>query len=190
MCVCVCYIQFVGYTSVYVVPSVCNSYVESNSLLLVANDDTTSAVLPTTHKERSPRNDVWNTEPPAIRVCLPRSVDALARLPKHNNRPRCLRVVNSGIHSPHPLDLRGAIIKPPKPPILLNFEHLKHLGPCLQRSLSFLEEKTMDLNFVVLLRNAQTDLAIRIIWTILVPIRLKNSKKTDLVHFRLRFWFP
>ena len=44
---CVCYIQFAGYTSVYVVPGVCNSYVESNSVLLVANDDTTSAVLPT-----------------------------------------------------------------------------------------------------------------------------------------------
>ena len=27
---CVCYIQFAGYTSVYVVPGVCNSYVESN----------------------------------------------------------------------------------------------------------------------------------------------------------------
>ena len=39
-----CYIQFAGYTSVYVVP-VC-SYVESNSVL-DANDDTTSAVSPT-----------------------------------------------------------------------------------------------------------------------------------------------
>ena len=39
--------------------------------------------------------------------------------------------------------------------------------------------------FVVLLRNAQTDLAIRI-WTFLVPIRLKKNKsKTDLVHFRI-----
>ena len=80
------------------------------------------------NKKRSPRKDVRNTEPPAKRVCLPRSVDALARLPKHNNRPRCLRVVNSRIHAPHPLDLREAI-NFPKPPILLNFEHLKHLGP-------------------------------------------------------------
>ena len=55
------------------------------------------------------------------------------------DRPRCLRVVNSGIHAPHPLDLRGVIIKPPKPPILLNFEHLKHRGPCRQRPLSSLE---------------------------------------------------
>ena len=28
------------------------------------------------------------------------------------DRPRYLRVVNSGIHAPHPLDLRGVIIKP------------------------------------------------------------------------------
>ena len=55
------------------------------------------------------------------------------------DRPRCLRVVNSGIHAPHPIDLRGVIIKPPKPPILLNFEHLKHRGPCRQRPLSSLE---------------------------------------------------
>ena len=50
MCVCVCarYIQFAGNTSVYVVPGVCNSYVDSNSVLLVvANDDTTFAVSPT-----------------------------------------------------------------------------------------------------------------------------------------------
>ena len=41
--------HFAGYTrSVYVVPGVCNSYIESKSVLLdVANDDTTSAVLPT-----------------------------------------------------------------------------------------------------------------------------------------------
>ena len=52
-------------------------------------------------------------------------MDALARLPKHNNRPRCLRAVNSGIHAPHPLDLRGAIIKPPKPPFLLNYENFQ-----------------------------------------------------------------
>ena len=39
--VCVCYMQFAGYTSI-----VC-SYVESNSARLVADDDTTSAVSPT-----------------------------------------------------------------------------------------------------------------------------------------------
>ena len=55
------------------------------------------------------------------------------------DRPRYLRVANSGIHAPHPLDLRGVIIKPPKPPILLTFEHLKHRGPCRQRPLSSLE---------------------------------------------------
>ena len=44
VCVCVCYIQFAGYTGVYVV-LVC-SYVESNSVLDV-DDDTTSAVSPT-----------------------------------------------------------------------------------------------------------------------------------------------
>ena len=60
-CVCVCYIQFAGYTSVYVKrkirthldllsisqSGVCSSYVEINSVLLVTNDDTLSAVLPT-----------------------------------------------------------------------------------------------------------------------------------------------
>ena len=55
------------------------------------------------------------------------------------DRPRCLRVVNSGIHAPHPLDLRGVIIKPPNPPTILNSKHLKHLGPCRQRPLSSLE---------------------------------------------------
>ena len=91
----------------------------------------------------------------SIKLCLPRSVDALGRLTiitiVHGacDRPRCLRVVNSGIHAPHPLDLRGVIIKPPKPPILLNFEHLKHRGPCRQRPLSSLEEKTMDLNSTI-----------------------------------------
>ena len=44
MGVCVYYMQFAGYTSVYVVCS----YVESNSVLLVADDDiTSSAVSPT-----------------------------------------------------------------------------------------------------------------------------------------------
>ena len=39
--VCVCYIQFAGYTDIVF------SYVESNSVRLVADDDTTSAVSPT-----------------------------------------------------------------------------------------------------------------------------------------------
>ena len=78
--VCVCYMQFAGYTNI-----VC-SYVESNSVQHVADDDTTSAVSPT-----SPRKDIWNAEPPVKRLCLPSSVDALARLPKHNNGPRSLR---------------------------------------------------------------------------------------------------
>ena len=134
-----CYIQFAGYTSVYVLHGVCYSYVRSNSVLLVANHDKHHFCC-VANKERSQRKEVWNTEPPAKHLCLLRSVDALARLLKHNNRPRCLmRVVNSGIHEPHPLDLRGVIVKPPRPHILLNFEHLQHLGPCLQRSLSSLE---------------------------------------------------
>ena len=66
VCVCVCYIQFAGYTCVYTV-SVCNSYVESNSVLLVAaNDNTTSAVLPTrrgahekTYGTRNRRRNVY-----------------------------------------------------------------------------------------------------------------------------------
>ena len=63
------------------------SDVEANSVLLVADDDTTSTVLPTRRGGR-----VRHAGPPAKRICLPRSVDALARLPnKHNNRPRCLR---------------------------------------------------------------------------------------------------
>ena len=123
---------------VYVVPGVC-SYVESNSVLLVAANNDMYHFCCVANKERSPRKDVWSTKPPAKRLCLPRRVDALARLPKHNNRPRCLRVINSGLHAPHPLDLRGAIIKPLTPSILLNFEHLKHLGPCLQRPLPNLE---------------------------------------------------
>ena len=75
--------QFAGYTNF-----VCSYYVESNSVRLVADDDTTSAVSPT--RRGAPRKDIWNAEPPVKRLCLPSSVDALARLPKHNNGPRCL----------------------------------------------------------------------------------------------------
>ena len=118
------------------------SYVESDSVL-DADDDTTSTVSPT--RRRSPRKDVWNTEPPT-NVYAPHEVwmlwlGCLSITTVHGacDRPRCLRIVNSGIHAPHPLDFRGVIIKPPKPPILHNVEHLKHFGPCRQRSLSSLE---------------------------------------------------
>ena len=84
---------------------------------------------------------------------------ALARLSKHSNGPRCLRVVNSGIHAPHPLDLRGVIIKPPNPPTIVNSKHLKHLGPYRQRPLSSLEQKTMDLNPTIPLAKAAAFLA-------------------------------
>ena len=43
--------------------------------------------------------------------------------------------------------------------------------------------------FVVLLRNAQTDLAIRI-WTILGPIRLKKKKKNGFGPFSYTFFVP
>ena len=56
---------------------------------------------------------------------------------KHN-RPRSLRVVNSGIHAPYPLDLGGATHKPLKPAFLIP-EHLEHHGPCRQRAPSSLE---------------------------------------------------
>ena len=161
-CVCVCYIQFAGYTSVYIVPGVCTVIVMWNqTLYYLLLQMMIYHFCCVAKKERSPRprKDVWDTEPPAKRLCFPRNVDAFARLPKHNNRPRCVRVVNSGIHAPHPLDLRGAIVKSPKPPILLNFEHLKHLGPCLQRSLSSLEYKTMDLNSTIPLATAAAFLA-------------------------------
>ena len=76
--------QFAGYTNI-----VC-SYVESNSVRLVADDDTYHLCC-VANKERSPRKDIWNAEPPVERLCLLSSVDDLARLPKHNNGPRCLR---------------------------------------------------------------------------------------------------
>ena len=43
--------------------------------------------------------------------------------------------------------------------------------------------------FVILSRNAQTDLAIRI-WTILVPIRLKYPEKNGFGPFSCRFFVP
>ena len=70
----VCYIQFAGYTSVYAVLRM-QLYVESNSVL-VANDDTTSAVSPT---RRGAHEDVWNGEgetsmPPLKRGCFDSAV--------------------------------------------------------------------------------------------------------------------
>ena len=50
--VCVCYIQFAGYTD-----TVC-SYVESNSVRLIADDDTTSAVSPTRRGAHEESNSV------------------------------------------------------------------------------------------------------------------------------------
>ena len=79
--------QFAGYTNI-----VC-SYVESNSVRLVADDDniTSSAVSPTRREAHEKTYIIWNAEPPVKRLCLLSSVDALARLPKHNNGPRCPR---------------------------------------------------------------------------------------------------
>ena len=136
-----CYIQFAGDTSVYI----CCTVMSKQTLYYYLSQMMIPLLLCRQQgEEATKRHTACGTA--AKRICLPRSVDALARLPnKHNNRPRCLdrprclRVVNSGIHAPHPLDLRGVIIKPPKPPILLDFEHLKHRGPCRQRPLSSLE---------------------------------------------------
>ena len=131
VCVCVCYIQFAGYTtSVYVVCT--SNYVESNSVQLVADSDTTSAVLPTRRrayeKTYGMRNRLRNVFA-SLEVWM-HWLGCLGITTVHSARdcPRCL--LNSGIHAPHLLNLWGVIIKPPKPPILLNFEHLKHLGPC------------------------------------------------------------
>ena len=50
-------------------------------------------------------------------------------------------------------------MKPPKPPTILNFKHLKHLGPCRQCLFSSLEEKTVDLNSTIPLAIAAAFLA-------------------------------
>ena len=103
------------------------------------------------------------------------------------DRPRCLRVVNTGIHSPHPLDLRG-VIKPPKPPILLNFEHLKHLGPCRRRLLSSLEQKTMDPNSTIPLAKAAPFLAEVIMYLSSSSVIVaKCSKSCAACEIRLQF---
>ena len=65
------------------------SDVEANSVLLVADDDTTSSTVSPTRRGGHEKTHGMRDR---RRKCLPRSVDALARLPnKHNNRPRCLR---------------------------------------------------------------------------------------------------
>ena len=135
------YIQFAGDTSVYVV----HSDVEANSVLLVADDETTSTVSPTRrgghekthHGMRDHRRNVYVSL--EVWMLWLGFLTSITIVHDAYDRPRCLRVVNSEIHAPHPLDLRGVIIKPPKPPILLNFERLKHRGPCRQRPLSSLE---------------------------------------------------
>ena len=138
---CVCHIQFAGYTGVYVVP-VCSSYVESNSVP-DADDDTTSAVSPT---RRGAHEKTYNHGTRNRRRKVYTSYEVwMLWLPEHNNRPRCLRQSTVPSYSQlgdtraTSLGLRGVIIKPLKQPTLHKFEHLKHLEPCLQRSLSSLE---------------------------------------------------
>ena len=53
---CVCYIQFAGDTSVMLY-----SDVEANSVLLVADDDTTSTESPTRRKEATKRHTACGT---------------------------------------------------------------------------------------------------------------------------------
>ena len=140
------------------------SDVEANSVLLVADDDTTSTVLPTrrgghekTHGMRDRRRNVYVSL--EVWMLWLGFLTSITIVHGACDRPRSLRVVNSGIHTPHSLDLRGVIIKPPKPPILLNFEHLKHRGPCCRRPLFSLEYKTMGLNSTIPLAIAATFLA-------------------------------
>ena len=103
------------------------------------------------------------------------------------DRPRCLRVVNSGIHAPHPRDLRGVIIKPPKLPTILNFKHLKHLGPCRQRALSSLESKTVDLNSTILLAITAAFLAEVIMYLSSSSVIGKCSNSCAACEIRLQF---
>ena len=126
----VCYIQCAGYTSVYTVYRIVFSSVESN--------DTTSAVSPTRRGPHEKTYGMWDRR---------RNIDA--SLEVWMLWLGCLSTTPSTVPAgcqlgdtraaPHPLDLRGVILKPPKPHILLNFEHHKHLGPCRQRPLFSLE---------------------------------------------------
>ena len=121
------------------------SDVEANSVLPVADDETTFTVSPIrrggyekTHGMRDRRRSVYVSL--EVWMLWLGFLSSITIVHGACDRPQCLlREVNSGIHAPHPLDLRGVVIKPPKPPILLNFEHLKHRGPCRQRPLSSLE---------------------------------------------------
>ena len=105
--------------------------VKSNSVLLVADGGTSSAMSPTwrgahekTYGMRNLRRNVY-----AFLEVWMLWLGCLSITTVHGacDRPRYLCVVNSGIHAPHLLDLRGVIIKPPKPPILLNLS-LKTIG--------------------------------------------------------------
>ena len=117
----------------------CGYYVESNSVLVVADRDNDTTSLPFHNKERSSTKRRGMKCGIADMSMLPlKCVCFLARLAKHN-RPRCLRVINWGIHAPHPRDPRGVILKPLKPAILVILEYLRHLGPCRQHPLSSLE---------------------------------------------------
>ena len=142
--------QFAGYTNI-----VCSS-VESTLYDLL---QMMIPLLLCRQQEEEPLKRHMESRTAGETSMPPLSVDALARLPKHNNGPRCRRVVNSGIHASHPLDFRGVTIKPPKPPTILNFKQLKHLGPCRQGALSSLESKTMDLNSTIPLAIAAAFLA-------------------------------
>ena len=63
------------------------SYMESTSVL-VADGDVTPAVSPTTTRRRARPKYVWSAESPTKRLCPPRSVYILARLPNKHNHHR------------------------------------------------------------------------------------------------------
>ena len=68
---------------------------ESNSVL-VAGCNATSAVSPTRRGARP--KYVWNAESSTKRLCFPRSVYILTRLPKkHNHRPSWVHTENAGL---------------------------------------------------------------------------------------------
>ena len=89
------------------------SDVEANSVVLVADDDTTSTVLPTrrgghekTHGMRDRRRSVYVSL--EVWVLWLGFLTSITIVHGACDRPRGLRVVNSGIHAPHPLDLTFA----------------------------------------------------------------------------------
>ena len=121
------------------------SYEESNSVLLVADGAPLLLLCrqqgeePTKRRMECGTADETSMPPLKCRWMLWLGCLSITTVHGACDCPRCLCLVNLGIHAPHPLDLWGIIIKSPKPPILLNFEHRKHLGPCRQRPLSSLE---------------------------------------------------